>query len=372
MAWVHPSSNGSYSLVPNTVIESAVAEGAVCLDGSPPAYNWLAGKGPGAKNWLVYLQGAGWCLNSSIYHTSDDSVQSCESRATGEVGSSHHMQPMKFKNVFSVHANDSYFFNWNRVIVRYCDGGSFAGDADKLDPVTKLYYRGGRIFNVVVKELMAKGMSGAQNVLLAGGSSGGLGVMIHCDRFRGQFSKSVRVKCLADGSLFLHMKDRSRAKFFETVFSTVVGVHHLQKALPKQCASKMSATACFFPQNLLDFVESPIFILNSAFDSFQITNTFGEGLHDQIKNHMAVSEGDMALLKDFREQIIHALPPKSAKVGYVVTSLFAHSVASQIGYKKPIFPAVPESKSIESAVLDWFYDRAHVHLVDPTDEPFVT
>ncbi|CAH9142701.1 unnamed protein product [Cuscuta epithymum] len=338
MAWVHPSSNGSYSLVPNTVIESAVAEGAVCLDGSPPAYNWLAGKGPGAKNWLVYLQGAGWCLNSSIYHTSDDSVQSCESRAT----------------------------------VRYCDGGSFAGDADKLDPVTKLYYRGGRIFNVVVKELMAKGMSGAQNVLLAGGSSGGLGVMIHCDRFRGQFSKSVRVKCLADGSLFLHMKDRSRAKFFETVFSTVVGVHHLQKALPKQCASKMSATACFFPQNLLDFVESPIFILNSAFDSFQITNTFGEGLHDQIKNHMAVSEGDMALLKDFREQIIHALPPKSAKVGYVVTSLFAHSVASQIGYKKPIFPAVPESKSIESAVLDWFYDRAHVHLVDPTDEPFVT
>ncbi|CAH9104721.1 unnamed protein product [Cuscuta europaea] len=249
------SSNSGGEQIPITVIESAIGEGAVCLDGSAPAYHWEAGKGHGAANWLVYLQGAGWCLNSSIYHTSDNSVQSCESRAAGENGSSHHMQPVTFKNVFSVHANDSYFFNWNRVVVRYCDGGSFAGDADKPDPVTKLYYRGARIFNAVVKELMAKGMRGAQNVLLVGGSSGGLGVMIHCDRFRGQFSKSVRVKCVADGSLFIHMKDRSRAKFFETVFSTAVGCASSQEGTSQTVHFQNECHCVLLPPKFVGFCQ---------------------------------------------------------------------------------------------------------------------
>ncbi|CAH9130349.1 unnamed protein product [Cuscuta epithymum] len=41
--------------VTKTLIPSAVAEGAVCLDGSPPAYHYDAGKGSGARNWLVHL-----------------------------------------------------------------------------------------------------------------------------------------------------------------------------------------------------------------------------------------------------------------------------------------------------------------------------
>lgn len=42
-------------------------------------------------------------------------------------------------------------------------------------------------------------------VLLSGGSAGGLGSIIHCDRFRALFSKNVRVKCHADGALFIRV-----------------------------------------------------------------------------------------------------------------------------------------------------------------------
>ncbi|VFQ85818.1 unnamed protein product [Cuscuta campestris] len=59
-----------------------------------------------------------------------------------------------------------------------------------LDPVTGLHYRGARVFRAVVEDLMAKGLKNAQNVLLAGGSSGGLGVMVHCDRMSGDDSPS--------------------------------------------------------------------------------------------------------------------------------------------------------------------------------------
>lgn len=27
------------------------------------------------------------------------------------------------------------FYNWNRVAIRYCDGSSFTGDVEKVDPV---------------------------------------------------------------------------------------------------------------------------------------------------------------------------------------------------------------------------------------------
>nr|CAB3447627.1 unnamed protein product [Digitaria exilis] len=61
-------------LVDITYVESAVAEGAVCLDGSAPAYHLARGFGSGVNSWLVHFE------------------------------------------------------------VRYCDGSSFTGDVEEVDP----------------------------------------------------------------------------------------------------------------------------------------------------------------------------------------------------------------------------------------------
>ncbi|KAK9185852.1 hypothetical protein WN943_026211 [Citrus x changshan-huyou] len=42
--------------VPITYVENGVAEGAVCLDGSPPAYHFDKGFGAGINNWLVFVE----------------------------------------------------------------------------------------------------------------------------------------------------------------------------------------------------------------------------------------------------------------------------------------------------------------------------
>ncbi|KAK3003613.1 hypothetical protein RJ639_019735 [Escallonia herrerae] len=39
-----------------TIVENAVATGAVCLDGTPPAYHFDKGAGDGANSWLVHLE----------------------------------------------------------------------------------------------------------------------------------------------------------------------------------------------------------------------------------------------------------------------------------------------------------------------------
>ncbi|KAG8366261.1 hypothetical protein BUALT_Bualt17G0058000 [Buddleja alternifolia] len=45
----------SNDIVNATILKSAPAKGAVCLDGTPPAYFYRKGFGDGANNWMVYL-----------------------------------------------------------------------------------------------------------------------------------------------------------------------------------------------------------------------------------------------------------------------------------------------------------------------------
>ncbi|CAO1942597.1 unnamed protein product, partial [Urochloa humidicola] len=115
---------------------------------------------------------------------------------------------------------------WNKVDIRYCDGGSFAGDAEGKDRNgTKLFFRGLRIWEAVVDELMGKGLATAKQALLSGCSAGGLAALLHCDGFRARFPREVPVKCLSDAGFFLDVKDLSGERFMRSIFT---GVVHLQ------------------------------------------------------------------------------------------------------------------------------------------------
>ncbi|MFS7969208.1 putative pectinacetylesterase/NOTUM [Helianthus anomalus] len=47
------------------------------------------------------------------------------------------MNKFRFSGVFSKkQSQNPGFYNWNRVIMRYCDGASFTGDVEKVDPVS--------------------------------------------------------------------------------------------------------------------------------------------------------------------------------------------------------------------------------------------
>lgn len=100
------------------------------------------------------------------------------------------------------------FYNWNRIKVRYCDGSSFTGDVERVDPVSccifcllwtnnflfsksikmlvitpwnlelqwsygftcesyqanNLHFRGARVWLAIIEDLKAKGMSKAEHV----------------------------------------------------------------------------------------------------------------------------------------------------------------------------------------------------------------
>lgn len=53
---------------------------------------------------------------------------------------SHHEPNILFSFLTNVINPD--FYNWNRVKVRYCDGASFTGDVEAVDPVSFAKFKG--------------------------------------------------------------------------------------------------------------------------------------------------------------------------------------------------------------------------------------
>ncbi|KAF5739929.1 Pectinacetylesterase family protein [Tripterygium wilfordii] len=217
-----------------TLIPTAGAKGAVCLDGTLPGYHLHRGYGSGANSWLIQLEGGGWCNN----------IRTCVYRKKTRRGSSTYMEKqIPFTGILSEKAEENPdFFNWNRVKLRYCDGASFTGD-------------------------------GEDKALLSGCSAGGLASILHCDEFSNLFPRTTKVKCLSDAGLFLDAIDVSGGRTIRNLYSGVVHLQRVQNNLPRLCTNHLDPTSCFFPQNLIGNVKTPLFILNAAYDSWQIQSS---------------------------------------------------------------------------------------------------
>ncbi|KAJ6358505.1 hypothetical protein OIU76_000255 [Salix suchowensis] len=167
----------------------------VCLDGSLPAYHLHRGFGSGASNWLLQFEGGGWC----------NDIQSCLDRAKTKRGSSLYMNKLEdFNGILSNDASlNPDFYNWNRVKLRYCDGGSFSGDAKFDNGTSVLYFRGQKIWEAIILDLLPKGLGKADKALLSGCSAGGLSSFLQCENFYRTLPTNTTVKCLSDAGFFL-------------------------------------------------------------------------------------------------------------------------------------------------------------------------
>lgn len=348
-----------------TLVENAVAKGAVCLDGSAPAYHFDKGFGAGINNWLVHVEGGGWC----------NSVETCLDRKNTHYGSSNKMEKsMSFSGVLSNKQKfNPDFYNWNRIKVRYCDGASFTGDVEAVNPATNLHFRGARVFRAIIDDLLAKGMKTAQSALLSGCSAGGLTSILHCDNFRSLLPVGTKVKCLADAGYFINAKTVSGSQHIQAFYSEVVALHGSAKNLPASCTSKLSPGLCFFPQNVVPVTQTPIFLVNAAYDSWQIKNILAPGIADpkgawkkcklDIKN---CSPSQLQTMQEYRLQFLGALGQASSSTshGLFIDSCYAHC---QIGTQETWLAAnspVLSKTTIGKAVGDWYHDRTPFQKID--------
>lgn len=348
-----------------TYLQNAVAKGAVCLDGSPPAYHMSKGFDAGINNWLVHFEGGGWCNN----------VTTCLDRKNTRLGSSKQMDKvLSFSGMFSNKAKfNPDFYNWNTIKVRYCDGASFTGDVEAVNPATNLHFRGQRIFLAVIEDLLTKGMKDAKNAIISGCSAGGLASILHCDKFRSLLPASAKVKCLADAGYFINVKAVSGAAHIEGIYDDVVRTHGSAKNLPSSCTSRLKPGLCFFPQNIVEQIQTPIFLLNAAYDSWQVKNILAPGVADphgtwrDCKLDITkCSEAQLKTLQEFRLQFLSAAPAvgSSESRGMFLNSCYAHcQTGTQETWLRDDSPLL-DNKTIAKAIGDWYFDRSPFQKID--------
>ncbi|KAG6635927.1 pectin acetylesterase 8-like [Carya illinoinensis] len=348
-----------------TYVQNAVAKGAVCLDGSPPAYHWDKGFGAGMNNWLVHFEGGGWCNN----------VTTCLSRKSTRLGSSKEMvKEVAFSGLLSKFQKfNPDFYNWHRIKVRYCDGASFTGDVEAVDPATNLHFRGARVWLAIIEDLLSKGMRSAENAILSGCSAGGLTSILHCDKFRALVPMGAKVKCLSDAGYVINAKDVSGAQHIEAFYSEVVATHGSAKNLPSSCTSKMKPGLCFFPQNVVQLIRTPIFLVNAAYDSWQIKNILAPGVadphgtwHSCKLDITKCSPTQLTTMQDFRMQFLSAVSGlgASSSRGLFIDSCYAHcQTETQETWLRDDSPMLGRT-TIAKAVGDWYYDRSPFQKID--------
>ncbi|KAH9603508.1 hypothetical protein KSS87_010024 [Heliosperma pusillum] len=238
-----------------------------------------------------------------------------------------------------------------------------------------LYFRGQKIWQAIISDLLPKGLAHAEEALLSGCSAGGLAVFLHCDSFTRFLPRNASAKCLSDAGFFLDATDIGRNYSMRSFYNDLIALQGVEQSLNRNCTtSETDPWQCFFPQHVLGYISTPFFVLNSAYDVYQFHHILvppSADLHghwNHCKNNITVcSESQIQVLQDYRVEMLKAIYPfykKSITGGMYINSCFAHCQSeSQDTWFAVDSPKV-HNQAIAEAVGNWYFERNRTKLID--------
>ena len=247
-------------------------QAAVCLDGTPSGF-YVA---PGAtRQFILYIAGGGWCYTPAdcAYRAAHTDIGSSQNW-TSSLGGSGILSPDATINPI--------FSQFTRVYVPYCDGFSFMGH--RASPVTvgsqTLYFRGHANLQRTLNELDRQfQLKAATDVLVAGCSAGGLSTILHVDRVRAFVPNALRVAGVPDSGFFLNATNIYGQFDYGAQMAAGWQLHNASAGANAACLKALGNTpSCSMAPYVTPLVSSPLYVLNSFFDSWQMGNVVGDGV----------------------------------------------------------------------------------------------
>lgn len=366
---------------------------AKCLDGSQPGY-WISkGDGDGANKFIIHHMGGGWCTSlencysratDSQYGSSKDWIENvvCETDTeysngvkgpspTSDKGSVPCNADGGMRGLLSPFPNENPLtYNWNKVFIGYCDGGSFGGNVEKPVSVNKngkeeVFFKGKVILDAVYDSLLDKqDMKKATDVIVSGSSAGGLTVFMHIDYLTAKIKKESiyginNIAGIADAGYFLDTPSISGEYRMQKQqgFVDMYTFQNLKGSLNPKCISdydgKGEGWKCMLPQYSLKYITTPIFIVQSFADAYQIPNVMGIS----CSKHSCSSE-DIKYVNKFRAEMVKSieksLPDNS---GFWVTDCPVHTIADHSNFW---VKAAVDKIVLKNAVFGWYYETFSV------------
>jgi len=140
-----------------------------------------------------------------------------------------------------------------------------------------LYFRGRRILDAVLESLLVLGLREAENVMLTGCSSGGLATFLHADYVHGWLSSAgsplKRFGVVPFSGFFLLHSNVEGMPIYAMEIRRTIELANSTRGLSGGCLAALADEdhwKCHFAEYAYSYVRAPIFVLNSALDSWSI------------------------------------------------------------------------------------------------------
>ncbi|KAM3406178.1 hypothetical protein ACQJBY_000311 [Aegilops geniculata] len=135
----------------------------------------------------------------------------------------------------------------------------------------------------------------------------------------------------------------------------------------------MEPGQCFFPREVVKDIRTPVFVLNPAYDAWQVQHVLAPEASDPLHSWQdcrldisKCSPDQLEILQGFREELHDAMREIKQKKdwGIFIDSCFIHcQTLDSVTWHSPSSPRV-NNKTMAEAVGDWFFDRREVKELD--------
>lgn len=224
----------------------------------------------GTAEWVIYLEGGGWCYSAAT----------CLARRSanpGLISSNQWPETLRLSGMFDRDPRRNPFAGVNLVFVGYCSSDAWVGDGVGTDGVN-YQFRGQAILQALVTQLLnpAFSLTTAKGVVMAGCSEGARGVMANIDALVPLFPGGVQVRAVLDSPYELDVAPllpADAATSLQNQTMAALTYVNASGALGKWCGAQYGETEpwkCLFGEYRLAFLESRYLASFSQFDSWQV------------------------------------------------------------------------------------------------------
>lgn len=318
-------------------VRDAAHRQAVCNDGTPAVYYFRPGSGTGANRWVIFLAGGGFCF----------SVDTCDLRRilTPELMTSTGTPATVSVNglLSQSHVQNPDFYNANQVAILYCSSDLWSGSREQSDGTGGYEFRGWTIVRSVVADLKARtsgpNLKTATEILLAGTSAGGDGVMIHLDWLASQFH-SAKVKGLNDAGWIPETNTVPLSPSMNEILSEGMSLWNGKPDVSCVNANPAQKGRCYL-SSVYPYLSTPLYVQESQWDSFVLGLAGIDFPFDTIEQQVA--DAYAAAVRNSLVTVNAAFSPRT----------FTHGVAPYTRFNSQKVNGL----SLRVALGNWFFNR---------------
>eukprot|EP00026_Physarum_polycephalum_P009288 Phypoly_transcript_09406.p1 GENE.Phypoly_transcript_09406~~Phypoly_transcript_09406.p1 ORF type:complete len:416 (+),score=52.69 Phypoly_transcript_09406:120-1367(+) len=342
---------------------------SACLDGSP--YGYYFRQGAETNKFIIFHHGGGWCYNLSL----------CAERSNSDLGSS-----TKWSNVtltdHDVLSSDPkvnpYLYNWTLAWLFYCDGSSFTSyrpDTVKYHD-KELYFRGHNNLLATAADLLkTKGLGEATDVIIGGSSAGGLATYIHVDEWASLLPNATTVRALADGGWFLDTNSFYGYSVYTPEMHYAYQMWNSSGGVNQACKEYYvggtgEGWKCIMAEYTYPFIKTPIFMINSKYDSWQMENIYKLPCYTNLTK---CNSTELADVVNYGKTFLATLPPfeKNTEDGMFVDACYTHvqTVTPDNAWTMvEVANANGQNVTMAESFNEW-YNGADVKVIQTCDYP---